>query len=472
MSISEKEAFSILELPLGVDKDAVHNRFKTLSTKLAASKLHEDSKKLEKVVMAYHVLIPPNSNNRHNIIGSTNDRVSTEAASISAIHALQRKAEKKKEKKQRKKDKKNKDKSEKFNTNANGKIGEDSDFSSNEAEEESYDSSWAYVNNNNHKISNGNNRKAEGISLSSIPMAERQSLARGMAVKGNEAASQNQHQKAVRLFTQAAEYDPMDHRFLGNRSFCYERLEQYEKALQDAEKAISLSPKWPKGYFRKGRALLGLSSMLEAERSFRRVLELDPECQEAREEIGAVQRLRLQDMGFTSDQATRAIAKFGEVQPALDALLAGEFQSAPLTPFLPPSPPRPFTPANQGPAKPKPPPPPPAAAVAAEDVKMNPRNPHGLTSLWVGNVLPEVTEKELQKLFAKYGHVSSVRQLKEKFCAFVNFTDSGSAGRAMTGLQGHPVGGQRLLIKFPDNPITSGGAQPAGRRRGATRQGL
>jgi len=466
MSISEKEAFSILDLPLGVDKDAIHNRFKTLSTKLAASKLHEDSKKLEKVVMAYHVLIPPNSNSRHNIIGSTNERVNTEAASLSAIHALQRKAEKKKEKKQRKKDKKNKDKSEKFN--ANGKIGEDSDFSSNEAEEESYDSSWAYVNNNNHKISNGNTRKSDGISLNNIPMPERQSLARGMAVKGNEAASQDQHQKAVRLFTQAAEYDPTDHRFLGNRSFCYERLEHYDKALQDAEKAISLSPKWPKGYFRKGRALLGLSSLLEAERSFRRVLALDPECQEAREEIGAVQRLRLQDMGFTLDQATRAIAKFGEVQPALDALLAGEFQTAPLTPFLPPSPPRPFTPAHQ-PAKPKPPPPPPAA----EDVKMNPRNPHGLTSLWVGNVLPEVTEKELQKLFAKYGHVSSVRQLKEKFCAFVNFTDSGSAGRAMTALQGHPVGGQRLLIKFPDNPISSGGQQPArGRRAPSARQAL
>jgi len=35
-------------------------------------------------------------------------------------------------------------------------------------------------------------------------------------------------------------------------------MSQYEKALQDADVAISLAPDWPKGYFRRGRALAGL----------------------------------------------------------------------------------------------------------------------------------------------------------------------------------------------------------------------
>ena len=35
-------------------------------------------------------------------------------------------------------------------------------------------------------------------------------------------------------------------------------MNQYEKALQDADVAISLAPDWPKGYFRRGRALAGL----------------------------------------------------------------------------------------------------------------------------------------------------------------------------------------------------------------------
>ena len=47
-------------------------------------------------------------------------------------------------------------------------------------------------------------------------------------------------------------------RFFGNRSYCFDRLEEFAKALQDAEVTISLAPVWPKGYFRKGRALAGL----------------------------------------------------------------------------------------------------------------------------------------------------------------------------------------------------------------------
>ena len=47
-------------------------------------------------------------------------------------------------------------------------------------------------------------------------------------------------------------------RFFGNRSYCFDRMGQFEKALQDADMAISLAPDWPKGYFRRGRALAGL----------------------------------------------------------------------------------------------------------------------------------------------------------------------------------------------------------------------
>ena len=31
----------------------------------------------------------------------------------------------------------------------------------------------------------------------------------------------------------------------------------------------------------------------------------------------------------------------------------------------------------------------------------SPSNPEGLTALWVGNVLPDVTEKTLRKMFAE-----------------------------------------------------------------------
>lgn len=47
-------------------------------------------------------------------------------------------------------------------------------------------------------------------------------------------------------------------RLFGNRAFCFERLQEYEKALTDAELSLSMCPGWVKGLFRKGRALVGL----------------------------------------------------------------------------------------------------------------------------------------------------------------------------------------------------------------------
>lgn len=47
-------------------------------------------------------------------------------------------------------------------------------------------------------------------------------------------------------------------RLFGNRSLCYERLQQYENACRDADVALLIEPKWIKGLFRKGKALCGL----------------------------------------------------------------------------------------------------------------------------------------------------------------------------------------------------------------------
>ena len=48
------------------------------------------------------------------------------------------------------------------------------------------------------------------------------------------------------------------HRLFGNRSLCFEKLQEYEKALLDAELSLSMLPGWVKGLFRRGRALAGL----------------------------------------------------------------------------------------------------------------------------------------------------------------------------------------------------------------------
>lgn len=47
-------------------------------------------------------------------------------------------------------------------------------------------------------------------------------------------------------------------RLFGNRSFCFEKSQQFEKALADAELCLSMNPGWVKAHFRRGRALAGL----------------------------------------------------------------------------------------------------------------------------------------------------------------------------------------------------------------------
>ncbi|KAA0195646.1 hypothetical protein HAZT_HAZT005805 [Hyalella azteca] len=51
---------------------------------------------------------------------------------------------------------------------------------------------------------------------------------------------------AVALYTEAIALDPQNHILYSNRSAAHIKLQQFQKALQDATKARDLNPKWPK----------------------------------------------------------------------------------------------------------------------------------------------------------------------------------------------------------------------------------
>ncbi|XP_006825971.1 uncharacterized protein LOC100368918 [Saccoglossus kowalevskii] len=260
---------------------------------------------------------------------------------------------------------------------------------------------------------------------------------RQIAVRGNEMANLGHYTAAIDLFTQAIKLDPRDFRFFGNRSFCYDRLDQYDKALKDADKAIALAKDWPKGYFRKGRALAGLKLFADAESSFERVLKLDRLCEDAMQELLRCRTRQLMEMGFTRSQSEAAIRRHGTVQQALESLLAGA--------VLPQESEEIYISDDED-----------QISKSIEASKTDTKNPEGLTSLWIGNVLPKVTEKDIREAFGKYGQLQSVRMLPEKFCVFVNYKRKDSASKAMEALQGLEMQGQRILIKFPDNPIVNG----------------
>uniref|UniRef100_A0A671YF15 Tetratricopeptide repeat domain 28 n=1 Tax=Sparus aurata TaxID=8175 RepID=A0A671YF15_SPAAU len=64
--------------------------------------------------------------------------------------------------------------------------------------------------------------------------------------QSNEACQRGDFQAAVHLYTNALQADPQNCILYSNRSAALLKLGQHQAALDDAEKACELNPKWPK----------------------------------------------------------------------------------------------------------------------------------------------------------------------------------------------------------------------------------
>jgi len=95
--------------------------------------------------------------------------------------------------------------------------------------------------------------------------------------KGNSAFSAKNYQEAIQHFTEAIELDPSNHILYSNRSASYNALNQYEKALEDANKTISLKSDWSKGYLRQANALFGQNKLDEAQQACTTGLKYEPD---------------------------------------------------------------------------------------------------------------------------------------------------------------------------------------------------
>ncbi|KAG2453155.1 hypothetical protein HYH02_002481 [Chlamydomonas schloesseri] len=79
-------------------------------------------------------------------------------------------------------------------------------------------------------------------------------------------------------------------------------------------------------------------------------------------------------------------------------------------------------------------------------------HPWEVRHLWLGNLLPTTTGAQLERLFAPYGPLESVRVFSDRNFAFVNFMTAQHASTAKAALEGHPAfgitGGRPLLIRY------------------------
>ncbi|KAL2010872.1 hypothetical protein VTN00DRAFT_3590 [Thermoascus crustaceus] len=115
-------------------------------------------------------------------------------------------------------------------------------------------------------------------------------MADALKAEGNKAFSAKDYPTAIEKFTQAIELEPNNHILYSNRSAVYAAQSEYQKALDDANKATEIKPDWAKGWARKGAALRGLGDLLGANDAYEEALKLEPNNDQAKSGLNAVKR--------------------------------------------------------------------------------------------------------------------------------------------------------------------------------------
>jgi len=94
--------------------------------------------------------------------------------------------------------------------------------------------------------------------------------------KGNKALAAGKEKEAVEHYSSAIALDSSNHVFFSNRSAAYCKLQEYQKALEDANECIKLKPDWSKGYGRKASALEFMGRYADAVEVYEEGLKIDP----------------------------------------------------------------------------------------------------------------------------------------------------------------------------------------------------
>ena len=89
-----------------------------------------------------------------------------------------------------------------------------------------------------------------------------------------------------------------------------------------------------------------------------------------------------------------------------------------------------------------------------------------MTTVFVGNLSPEVTEGDLRKVFGAYGKIHSIRIVPRRRTAFVEL-DPEAAAAAVEALRGAELKGRMLDVVVER---TSAGRPRSRRSRGGTRR--
>ncbi|KAF9414575.1 hypothetical protein HW555_007582 [Spodoptera exigua] len=91
---------------------------------------------------------------------------------------------------------------------------------------------------------------------------------------GNHLYKFKNYKGALTMYDEAIQLCPENAAYYGNRSACYMMLGMYKKALEDAQKAVSLDSTFTKGYIRMAKCCIALGDLSGGDQAVRRASEL------------------------------------------------------------------------------------------------------------------------------------------------------------------------------------------------------
>ncbi|XP_072148568.1 uncharacterized protein [Setaria viridis] len=125
--------------------------------------------------------------------------------------------------------------------------------------------------------------------------------------QGKEAFAKGDYLDAAYFYLLAIEKGPLDATLFSNRSLCWLRLREGEKALSDAQHCKTLRPRWAKAWYREGAALSLLKDYKGAVDAFLEASKLDPASDEIQKALReAVESTR--NAGYSTNPPAAAAA--------------------------------------------------------------------------------------------------------------------------------------------------------------------
>lgn len=130
------------------------------------------------------------------------------------------------------------------------------------------------------------------------PKTEEEKLqAEEKRLKGNEMFRANDFMQAAMEYTEAVRLNPMMSAAWANRSQCWLKLGDHEKALEDAIKCTEVDPTNAKGWFRKGMSLHAMQKYPEAIPALLEAEKLEPNNKQIPEAIKMAQMMARRQAG-------------------------------------------------------------------------------------------------------------------------------------------------------------------------------